>query len=383
MEVIIPGQNTMDFDFKNPKSSPRFAAPATPMHIGEYYFSAPASPRQISQFYREFDEFLIKNSRDEGRRNSVSSSVPFDWEEKPGTPKSIKMKNKYEDDFAFDVSQEMDTASLSAEELFDGGKIRPLKPPPRLQFPNDHSNETTSPLGSPRSHRSPISHGKKIIRGAFSPKQKKELDPFGSFGGEDTGNKTPERERGRERSVSSLPSSRSIHRATRSLSPLRVSEYPWEEDFNHHQQQQEQEQNSKQSFTSSKPALTQTTSALSSSSLKGYKKWRLKDFFLFRSASEGRATGKDPLKKYASLFKKHEDLKSSSFRSIDSPGSSVSSSRRRGPVSAHELHYTMNRAVSEDLKKKTFLPYKQGILGRLAFNPAVHAIANGFGFSRK
>nr|DAD30047.1 TPA_asm: hypothetical protein HUJ06_031515 [Nelumbo nucifera] len=48
----------------------------------------------------------------------------------------------------------------------------------------------------------------------------------------------------------------------------------------------------------------------------------------------------------------------SSFRSIDSSGS-----RRRGPVSAHELHYMVNRVISE-LKKKTFLLYKQGLLER-------------------
>ncbi|KAJ6685925.1 hypothetical protein OIU79_015853 [Salix purpurea] len=53
------------------------------------------------------------------------------------------------------------------------------------------------------------------------------------------------------------------------------------------------------------------------------------------------------------------------------------------PVSAHELHYTANKAVSENLKKKTFLPYKQGFFGRLAFNPAAHALGNGFGTSSR
>lgn len=334
MEVIIPGESIMDFEFNEEKSSPRFTT-------GEYYFSAPASPSRISQFYRDFDEFLINNDIDEVRRNSVPSTVPFDWEEKPGTPKSeAKVKTMYEDDFAFDFSQELEMASRPADELFDGGKILPMKPPPpppRSQFPH-HNTTKNTPVAS-----LPIS----------------------------------EHKRGRERSVSSLSLSRSGHRATRSLSPLRVSEYPWEEEY-------QQNQNLKQSSTSSKPTLTSTNSVLSSSSsMKGNKKWKLKDFFLFRSASEGRATDKDPLKKYASFFKKNEDLKGSSFRSIDSPGSSVSSSRRRGHISAHELHYTMNRAVSEDLKKKTFLPYKQGILGSLAFNPAVHAISNGFGFSHK
>lgn len=334
--MILPSQSMMDFEFSNAISSPGFTAPSSPARIGDFYFSAPTSPRHVSQFYAEFDEFLRNDNMDgDVRRNSVSSTVPFEWEEKPGVPKVAgePRSDMFEDDFAFDVSQEMDAGSLTADVLFDGGKIKPRE----------------------------VQKSSEMLReeGAI---------------------------RGRERSVSSLSTSRSRHRVTRSLSPMRVSEYPWEEEykFQQRQQQKNDQHNSKQS--SSKPSLTSSVSTLSSTSLKGHKKWKLKDFFLFRSASEGRATDKaDPLKKYASLFKKHEEVKSSSFRTIhNDSGNSVSSKRKgKGPISAHELHYTINRAVSEDLKKKTFLPYKQGILGRLSFNPAVHAIANGFGFSRK
>jgi hypothetical protein len=101
---------------------------------------------------------------------------------------------------------------------------------------------------------------------------------------------------------------------------------------------------------------------------------------LFRSASEGSRTTScnDPLTKYSVLSKKEvaEDVKNSSFRSTDSIGSSR---RRSGPISAHEVHYTVNRAVSEEMKRKTFLPYKQGLLGCLGFNRAasVHEISRG------
>uniref|UniRef100_A0A5B7CAY3 Uncharacterized protein n=1 Tax=Davidia involucrata TaxID=16924 RepID=A0A5B7CAY3_DAVIN len=320
MEVVIPvPAATMDFDFNSPK----------------YYCSAPTSPTQLSALYRDFEDFSgIKTG-------SSAAAVPFAWEEKPGTPKS----SKYEDDFAFDVSEEVERNSLSADELFDGGQIRPLKPPP----PPPLFLRVRSP-----------SKKKINIRGAFSPRHKKEIDPFA------TAVKRTEQERGRER-VSDLSSS--SRRETRSLSPFRVSDFLCEE-----QQQQQQQQNMRQS------SIIPKASTLSSS--KGSRKWRLKDFFLFRSASEGRAADKDPLKKYTALFRKHEDAKNASFRSLEGSNSG-SSSKRRGPVSAHELHYTINRAVSEDLKKKTFLPYKQGILGRLAFNPAVHALANGFGLSRR
>ncbi|KAA8528568.1 hypothetical protein F0562_035923 [Nyssa sinensis] len=291
MEVMIPVP-AMDFDFNSARSSPYPTAPSTPKRFGEYYFSAPNSPARISEFYQTFD-----------------------WEEKLNKPRSTRLNTKYDNDFAFDLGEESKRASLSADELFDGGKIRPLKPPPTTR---------RSPVRSARSN-----------------------------------SKKTEHERGRER-VPDLSSSSSSHRAARSLSPFRVSEYPWEEE-----DQQKQ--------SSIIPKASNTLS--SSSSSKGCRKWRLKDLFLFRSASEGRAADKDPFKTYATLFKKHQDIKNGSLRSLEG-----SNSKRRGPAaSAHELHYTVNRAVSEDLKKKTFLPYKQGILGRLAFNPAVHALANGFG----
>ncbi|KAL2512734.1 Protein of unknown function (DUF1645) [Abeliophyllum distichum] len=303
-----------------------------PKHFGEYYFSAPTSPSHLSLFYRDFDTGGSGSGDGDG-------GAPFD--------------------FSFDVGEESETASLSAEELFDGGVIKPLtlKPPPRLQ------------LQLPPAAR---------ISELATQKQAAD-DPFEIAARNTTRTPPPEPERGRQRSPC-LPSS-SSRRATRSLSPLRDSQYSWKEEFQSPkrvpdgnarivsevsvQPRQQQHNNTKH-----------LSSSLSSSSSKSHKKWRFKDFFLFRSASEGRAADKDPLKKYTAVpFRRYEDLKNS----IDSPGSGYGSgSRRRGPVSAHELHYTINRSVSEDLKKKTFLPYKQGILGRLAFNPAVHALANGF-----
>jgi hypothetical protein len=285
MEVVIPG-STMDFDFNSSRSSsPFLSTPSSPKRFGEHFLSAPTSPTRVSEFYRDFDEYLMMNDRYEREERE---------EKRPaGTP------TREEDDFAFDVGEDQSQrVSLSAEELFDGGKIRPL----------------TSPLLSPKAA---ASRAKKTILGALSPRRKKEEE------------KT-EQQRVRESTPPALSPSNSGRRATRSLS----------------------------------------------SSSKTSKKWSLKDFLLFRSASEGRATDRDPFHKYLPLYKKED--KNSSFRSTESSRSGTRSSRK-GPVSAHELHYTKNRAVSEDLKKKTFLPYKQGILGRLAFNPAVHALANGFG----
>ncbi|CAJ1976086.1 unnamed protein product [Sphenostylis stenocarpa] len=52
--------------------------------------------------------------------------------------------------------------------------------------------------------------------------------------------------------------------------------------------------------------------------------------------------------------------------------------KRRVPPSPHELHYKANRAQSEELRKKTFLPYRQGLLGCLGFSSKGYGAMNGF-----
>lgn len=46
--------------------------------------------------------------------------------------------------------------------------------------------------------------------------------------------------------------------------------------------------------------------------------------------------------------------------------------------SAHELHYAAKRAQAEEMRKKTFLPYRQGLLGCLGFNSKSYGAVNGF-----
>ncbi|KAI3767348.1 hypothetical protein L2E82_17443 [Cichorium intybus] len=302
MEVMVPLSPT-DFDFN---SAAYGSAPSTPRLIGDCYFSAPTSPTRVTELYREFDELLVS---DDTQRSNSLATVPFAWEERPGVPKSFI--NSFDNDFAFDVSGELyRDSSATAEDLFDGGVIKSTEPPPAREIKNREIKTS----------------------------------------------------RGRERTSSGLPSSRS--RRTRSLPPVRALEQP-------------------PAAGNMRPPTNSTCTTLSASgSGKGSKKWSFKDLFLFRSASDGRAMDRDPLKKYSAIFRKHdEDFRNSSIRS-DRSGSG-SGSHRRGRVSAHELHYTVNRAVSNDMKKKTFLPYKQGILGRLAFNPTVHALSNGFGLSNR
>ncbi|KAM3341993.1 hypothetical protein P3S68_026959 [Capsicum galapagoense] len=318
MEVMIPYNEKDNFDFNSARSTPFTSPPATPKPFnGEFYFSAPPSPTHLSQFYREFESLFVADGDDDDKdKGEISSHV---------------------DEFAFDVGQELETGSVSAEDLFDGGMIKP------------------SPVMEVRKKRIGFSSTNKQVEEAEQQRES----------------------RGKQRGSLSNSSSR---RSARSLSPMRrTSQYLWQEE-----EVEEEEENGEMK--------KQSCSLLSSSSSsKGSKKWRFKDLFLFRSASEGRASDKDPLKKYTvagyregkySSIKGNNETSSSSSKS-SSKSIVTSRTTKRGKVSAHELHYTVNRAVSSDLKKKTFLPYKQGILGQLAFNPAVHALANGFGLSKK
>ncbi|KAK1427386.1 hypothetical protein QVD17_16069 [Tagetes erecta] len=235
---------------------------------GGYYTSTPSSPTQLTELYWELDDGANQHC------NRTVAAVPFAWEEKPGVPKTMPGFFS-QDDFSFDVSGQLDSSSVPAEDLFHGGVIRTVD----------------------------LSHQEGKVN----------------------------KERGRERGISSsrVPSSRS--RRTRSLPP----------DISEHRGQQ----------------MAPPSSV--SSSDNGSRIWSFIDLLLFRSASDGRAMDADPLKKYSAKFRKHDqDIRNSG-----------SMSKRTGRLSAHELHYNVNRAVSIDMKKKTYLPYKQGLLGKFSFNP--------------
>ncbi|XP_020583297.1 uncharacterized protein LOC110026632 [Phalaenopsis equestris] len=108
-------------------------------------------------------------------------------------------------------------------------------------------------------------------------------------------------------------------------------------------------------------------------------KWpKLRDLLLFRSASEGRVTGrvsKDPLKNYTvlpsvsavSCDRAGEDKKAGS-----KGGGGVVRRVRRPAVSAHEKHYTAKRAAAGEQRRKTPLPFQRhGLLGLVDFRPVI------------
>ncbi|KAI3774746.1 hypothetical protein L1987_49308 [Smallanthus sonchifolius] len=187
--------------------------------------------------------------------SSPQSTIPFTWEEKPGIPKHNNLDNSEQEyaetdsDFAFGY---LERHSISAaDELFDGGKIKPLKPPPRLHLSND----------SPRSPKSP----KLRFKEALSPRSKKhEFDPFSEALKQTSGEQTETDESYQPRGREPRTTKNTRCKVSRSLSPLRVSDIV---------------NNRKTSKDQSSPA-----------GLTWYNKWNLKNLLLFRSASEGSAT---------------------------------------------------------------------------------------------
>ncbi|OIV97638.1 hypothetical protein TanjilG_12395 [Lupinus angustifolius] len=220
--------------------------------------------------------------------------------------------------------------------FFDGGRIKPLNED------NDLLESDKSPLLCPKHpKRSTIVQGKKLDREVYSPRERNE-----SYNIDNNGES--ESRRGRDRTPSFASSNSGLRRATRSHSPYIEPHHTWIEES-------QKEMINKEDVT--KGSLSSMLTPKSS------RKWRLRDLLLFRSASEGSGSSKDSLGKYPILFRKGEEGKGySSFRSSNKPPRS----KKKETISAHELHYARKKAETEDLKKRTFLPYKKGILGILA-----------------
>ncbi|KAK8706623.1 hypothetical protein V6N13_050179 [Hibiscus sabdariffa] len=324
VEAVAP-LPTAEFNFDSSSPSPYITAPSSPQLL---LFTAPTSPCHDS--YGDFN--------DVSHVAGSSPTVPLEREPNQSTQKRKGFDGRNQsnggddDDFEFNFSGQLERTSLSADELFDCGKIKPLKPQTSVFQPAAENHRQPQPQQRGRERKSGVSFS------SSSP------------------------------SPSSSPSSYNynyIHKKSRSLSPSSSLHSQFETPI---------------VFSTNRNPKSYVSSIFSAISFqKGNKKWKLRDLLLFRSASEGRATSiKEPFRKYSVLGKKEAaaDVKNASFRSSE-PAASL---KRRVPsVSAHELHYTANRAVTEEMRRKTFLPYKRGLLGCLGFNPGMHEISRGVG----
>ncbi|XP_030466678.1 uncharacterized protein LOC115685728 [Syzygium oleosum] len=376
MEVVsaVP---SMDLSFDSATSTPYITAPSSPRAFCNFFNPStvpPTTPPSRSDFDlllpEEFHEISLISDEDKDEcswHDDPRFSIAFAWEN--ALPMIVHAKKEdgcvIEDDdgkdFVFDFSGCLsESSAVSADEIFHGGKIRPLKSSPPLS-----SAESDGDVGGVL----PTARGGGKL---LEPVQISRVEYFDTPVYQEKG-----RERGRERDVrpsSSSSSSPSFARkGRRSLSPLRISDILLERD-------DEDEENSVLNIhKNSSPSLSSPSPSFSSSSnyfsslisfSKGdRRKWSFKDLLLFRSASEGRGTSKDPFRKYSPGFKPGEI--------VGRPGSSSS---HRATESTHELHYRMKKAASEEMKRRTTLPYKHGLLGCWANGGGSrHEIARGFG----
>ncbi|CAN6469182.1 unnamed protein product [Victoria cruziana] len=327
---------SVDDDFESTCSTPYVSAPSSPCRpfVGNNgcFFSAPTSP--VHFFATTFSEELpMASDHFPARFSGTTASQSTDFEFASRLPAS-----------GTDSISGPPVTMISADELFLNGKIRPMRLPTHLQKP------------SPSRGNSPKIGG---ASGAGAP------DDEATVRGRDLRTKN-----------------RSLRRRTRSLSPLRNTEPGWP-DFTRVAVEEEEEEERKPAD----PAPATAAAARRSS-----KRWiSLKDF-LYRSKSEGRGYVKEKLSWSALSFSPSKERKASAAPatagSADKPGgvtekkkkSSVGNGvgKRRIPApSAHELHYAAKRAQAEVMRKRTYLPYRQGLLSCLGFSSRNYSIVNG------
>ncbi|XP_048336733.2 uncharacterized protein LOC125424147 [Ziziphus jujuba] len=353
-------------DFDSTCSTPYVSAPSSPGRgcTTGYFFSAPASPMHFMLSSAPSASYSYSPS--ETVFPDASSSFEFEFSSRLNSNSSVAVGSM-----------------SSADELFMNGKIRPMKLSSHLQRP-----QILAPLLDLDVEEDDESEVEKC---------------------EGTVN------RGRDLKLRS----RSLHRKARSLSPLRNADIQWlkedEEGCNDEKAKEAGDENildlhgleTKQSETVSSETTPScsASSSRSSSSGRNSKKWIFLKEILYRSKSEGRGNGKekfwstisfstskdkektqtplpsqttsDTQNQHQKTTKKKKQSKQASTRKGISGKPKNGVAKRKVPLSPHELHYTANRAQAEEMKKRTFLPYRQGLLGCLGFSSKGYGALNG------
>ncbi|TKY52294.1 hypothetical protein E2542_SST23814 [Spatholobus suberectus] len=363
-------------DFDSTCSTPYVSAPSSPGRgpLPGFFYSAPASPMH----------FAITAASSYG---NTASSAPMGYE--------------FEFSARFGSAGPAGSGSMSsADELFLNGQIRPMKLSSHLERP-----QVLAPLLD--------------LEGEEDEDEEAEAVNVNVVRGRDL--------RLRDKS---------IRRRTRSMSPLRSNTpLEWAENEDHFHGDDNDNDNDNVSLGNqinngngngsisseaenrrekvdglgleTTPSVSgSASSSRSSSAGRSSKRWVfLKDFL--RSKSEGRSNNKfwstisfSPTKdkKAATASATSQNLHAPpNTKACDnnhkdkSKGSSSQAwarrmsgkptngvGKRRVPPSPHELHYKANRAQAEELRKKTFLPYRQGLLGCLGFSSKGYGAMNGF-----
>jgi hypothetical protein len=349
-------------------STPYVSAPSSPGRGGGpitsgYFYSAPASPLHFS---------ITASSSSYHHQTTNSNVVPLSYE--------------FEFSARFGSTGSASSGSMtSADELFLNGQIRPMKLSSHLERP-----QVLAPLLDLEEEEEDDDDCVVVVRGRDLRLRDK-----------------------------------SVRRRTRSMSPLRNNTHlEWteneEEEAEHNNNvviasEIENEKNNVNGCSEMENNVKvdemglerieiittpsdSASSSRSSSAGRSSKRWVfLKDFL--RSKSEGRSNNKfwstisfSPIKdkksnsnnqnlqpqmrKEKSCNSQRNGSSSWSKKMTGKPMNGIG--KRRVPASPHELHYKANRAQAEELRKKTFLPYRQGLLGCLGFSSKGYGAMNGF-----
>ncbi|XP_065851931.1 uncharacterized protein [Euphorbia lathyris] len=343
-------------DFDSTCSTPYVSAPSSPGRAptnGGFYYSCPASPMHfaITSTSVTYSASAV-SSPDRGGNSSVPMGYEFEFSAKLGMTGSGH------------------TGSMSsADELFLNGQIRPMKLSTHLERP-----QVLAPL--------------------LDLENEEEDD-------DDDEIKNGGRMRGRDLRLRD----KSVRRRTRSMSPLRSNSFEYADDDEDKKKSQicsssinesclDLDSSNENIKTEEEEAITPSVSASSSRSSsagRNSKRWVFLKDFLYRSKSEGRSNNKfwsnisfSPAKEKKPMNQKispplenNQKLKGNSQNSSGKkPVNGVG--KRRIPTSPHELHYKASKAQAEEMRKKTFLPYRQGLLGCLGFSSKGYGAMNGF-----
>ncbi|KAK6121093.1 hypothetical protein DH2020_045186 [Rehmannia glutinosa] len=314
-------------------STPYVSAPSSPGRgtpLAGFYYSAPTSPTHFVISTTNLKSYTSAAASD------ASSSFEFDFSATfPSTGASSP------------------ESMTSADELFCNGQIRPMKLSSHLQRP-----QLLAPL----------------------------------IESEDVVEEDQTFSRGRELKLRAG----SLRRRTRSMSPLRTTattSFQWRDDEIDDAKGGNEEESARENaeIFEEERGSNETTPCASRSSSAGRssRRWVFLKEFLYRSKSEGQGRNEGH-KFWGSLsFSPVKDKKTltpalSSNPKVSSEGKKKAVNKngvgkRRVPSpSPHELHYTANRAQAEEMRKKTFLPYRQGLLGCLGFSSKSYGAINGF-----
>ncbi|CAO2142739.1 unnamed protein product [Urochloa humidicola] len=278
-------------------------------------------------------------------------------------------------DFDFDFSSRFPSPSAaamsSADELFCNGQIRPVRLAAALLHPQPPLTGDATPLdsGTP---------------GAAA-------EGYGGAGGSDAGADERGRVRGRlvRRKARSMSPFRSHWRRSPAASPAPQTPPPLETESGEEAPSAVTPAASRSSSSSSTASSASSASSSSSSRTGGSRRWGgfLKDL-LHRSKSDAGKTHHHQSSLHATQTSsspgaapKRSPSPSPATRSTGSTGQR--GGRRR---SAHERLYEARRAEAEEMRRRTYLPYRQGFLlfgciglgnRSSGYGGAVHGLARG------